>query len=330
MASFFAGIGGFDLGFERAGLYVVWQSEIDRFCRTILRQHWPAVELASDIRELGAGDIPDADVWTGGFPCQDVSLARMGPRKGLNGERSGLFFDFARLIEQRTPRVVVIENVQGLRSSHQGRDFETVIRTLAEIGYGLGWRVLNSRYFGVPQSRERVFIVGVHRDPRAAGRILFESECSERDDPTRGPDGSKSPSPFKEVLGDPRTGPLVKGIAHCVYAESARHTGTDWSRNYVSYPDGRVRRLAPVEVERLQGFSDNWTLPEGGDWKGKLDSARYRAVGNAVTVNVADWLGTRIRKVLSGQDQLCELCGRDREDRLKLDFDSSIATGALS
>lgn len=321
VASFFAGIGGFDLGFEKAGLRVVWQSEIDEFCRTILRQRWPNVELAGDIREVTPGSIPEADVWTGGFPCQDVSLARMGPRKGLRGAKSGLFFEFADLIERRTPRVVVIENVPGLRSSHGGRDFETVIRTLAEIGYGVGWRVLNSRYFGVPQSRQRVFIVGVYRDPGAAGRILFESECGERDNPTRRQDGTRAPSPFKAVLGDPLKGPLVKGIAHCVYAESARHTGTDWSRNYVSYPDGRVRRLVPVEVERLQGFPDGWTLPDGANQDVKLDSARYRAVGNAVTVNVAEWLGNRIRKVLTAGGPLrCEICGTTAPTPLPLDF----------
>jgi DNA (cytosine-5)-methyltransferase 1 len=243
----------------------------------------------------------------------------MGPRKGLKGARSGLFFEYARLIEQRTPRVVVIENVSGLRSSHGGRDFETVIRTLAEIGYGVAWRVLNSRYFGVPQSRERVFIVGMHRDPQAAGRILFESECGERDDPTRRPDGTKAASPFKAILGDPRTGPLVKGIAHCVYAESARHTGTDWSRNYVSYPEGRVRRLVPVENERLQGFPDDWTLPDDTSLEDKLDSARYRAIGNAVTVNVAEWLGDRIRKVLSQHSLRCDICGTRAPTQLPLE-----------
>lgn len=299
LASFFAGIGGFDLGFERAGLETVWQCEIHPFCLEILEQHWPDVLRAHDIREVNPEDVPDAAVWAGGFPCQDVSLARMGPRSGLRGRQSGLFFEFARLVKARRPPVVVIENVAGLLSSHGGRDFGIVTGTLAELGYGVAWRVLNSRYFGVPQSRKRVFIVGCHRDPGRAGQILFEPERSSGDAAASGPDGEKPLSPFKRVLGDPRKGPLVKGIAHCLYAESARHTGTDWSRNYVSYPDGRVRRLIPVECERLQGFPDDWTFPRHRiDDVDRLDSLRYHAIGNAVTVSVAEWLGERILETL--------------------------------
>ena len=121
VASFFAGIGGFDLGLENAGMEVVWQCEIKEFCRDILQQHFPKIPLEKDIREVDSGRIPDADVWTGGFPCQDVSLARMGPRKGLRGKQSGLFYEFARHIEARRPPTVVIENVPGLLSSHGGR-----------------------------------------------------------------------------------------------------------------------------------------------------------------------------------------------------------------
>lgn len=155
-ASFFSGIGGFDLGFERAGLKVVWQCEINEFCRDILQQHWPKVPCVKDIKEIAnekeaGSSIPDASVWVGGFPCQDVSLARgNNARKGLRGKQSGLFFDFAKLIAARIPPTVVIENVAGLLSSHGGRDFEIVISTLAKLRYGVGWRVFNSRYFGAP------------------------------------------------------------------------------------------------------------------------------------------------------------------------------------
>lgn len=301
VASFFAGIGGFDLGFERTeGMEVVWQCELNEFCRDILQQHWGHVTCAKDIKEVAnekdpGSSVPDAAVWTGGFPCQDVSLARMGPRKGLRGKQSGLFFDFARLIEARRPATVVIENVAGLLSSHGGRDFQIVIRTLAQLGYGVGWRVLNSRYFGVPQSRQRVYIVACYRDPERAGAILFEPERSDGDDAARRPNGADAVSPFKKVLGDPRKGPIFQAIAYCLYACSARHTGTDWSRTYVSYPDGRVRRLTPLECERIQGFPDGWTIPKMKiDDVEKLDTLRYHALGNAVTVNVAEWLARRI------------------------------------
>lgn len=298
MASFFAGIGGFDLGFERAGIETVWQCEKKDFCRDILEQHWPGVPRASDIMEVASDDIPDADIWAGGFPCQDVSLARMGPRSGLRGKQSGLFYDFAQLIDARRPPLVVLENVAALLSSHDGRDFAVILRTLADIGYGLSWRVLDSRYFGVPQSRTRVFIVGSLGGPASAGQVLFEPECGDRDYEKGRSDGEKLVSPFSVSVGNPRQG-FVKKLAHCLYAESARHTGTDWSRNYVSYPEGRVRRLTPLETERLQGFPDGWTMPSTPMASvDKLDSARYHACGNAVSVPVAEWLGQRVASEL--------------------------------
>ena len=293
-ASFFAGIGGFDLGFERAGMESVWQCEIKPFCLDILEQHWPLVPRATDIRKVDTDDIPDAAIWAGGFPCQDVSLARMGPRSGLRGRQSGLFYDFAELIGERRPPLVVLENVAALLSSHDGRDFAIVLRTLADLGYGIAWRVLDSRYFGIPQSRSRVFIVGSLGGTASAGSVLFESERGDRNAEKSGSDGAKPVSPFAISVGDSERG-FVKKIAHCLYAESARHTGTDWSRNYVSYPDGRVRRLTPLETERLQGFPDNWTMPKQAiENLNTLDSARYHACGNAVSVPVAEWLGNRI------------------------------------
>jgi len=176
-ASLFTGIGGFDIGLERAGFGITFQCEIDKFCKSILKRHWPHIPHYENIKELHAINIPQSDVWAGGFPCQDVSLARMGARAGLRGKRSGLFYDFARLVGEARPRVVLLENVAGLLSSHGGRDFGVVIGTLAEFGYSVGWRVLNSKNFGVPQSRQRVYIVGCHRDVHGPGQILFEAEC---------------------------------------------------------------------------------------------------------------------------------------------------------
>ncbi len=299
-ASFFAGIGGFDLGFERAGLETVWQCEKKPFCLDILEQHWPYVPRSNNIQEVDASDIPDAEIWAGGFPCQDVSLARMGPRRGLRGEQSGLFYDFAELIGARRPALVILENVAALLSSHNGRDFAIILRSLAELGYGVAWRVLDSRYFGVPQSRTRVFIVGSLGGPASAGSVLFESECGDRNLEKGRSDGEKLVSPFSVSVGNPEQG-FVKKLAHCLYAESARHTGTDWSRNYVSYPIGRVRRLTPLETERLQGFPDDWTMPKVAIGNvNTLDSARYHACGNAVSVPVAEWIGKRI------VSELCE------------------------
>ena len=319
VASFFSGIGGLDLGLERAGFTMRFHCEIKPFCRDILRQHWPNLPVHNDIRKLDDSEIPEADVWAAGFPCQDLSLARMGPRSGLRGSQSGLFHEFVRLIRGRSPRAVVLENVHGLLSSHGGRDFAIVLKALDELGYGVAWRVLNSKDFGVPQQRRRVYIVAMHRSWGGPGEVLFEPECGSWNPKKSGQYGKKSPSLFQTIIGDTRQGPLVKSIAHCIYAESARHTGTDWSRNYVWYPDGRVRRFTPVEVERAQGFPDNWTLPSEIDQRqaGRIDSLRYHAVGNAVTPPVAEWVGTRLALVMEALDrQLSQSGGGQREIRL--------------
>ncbi len=303
VASFFSGIGGLDLGLERAGFTIRFHCEINPFCRDILRQHWPNLPVHHDIRKLDDSEIPEADVWAAGFPCQDLSLARMGPRSGLRGSQSGLFHEFVRLIRGRGPRAIVLENVHGLLSSHGGRDFAIVLKALDELGYGVAWRVLNSKDFGVPQQRRRVYIIAMHRSWGDPGKVLLEPECSDWNTKKSRSNGKKSPSLFQTIIGDTCQGPLVKSIAHCIYAESARHTGTDWSRNYVWYPDGRVRRFTPIEVERVQGFPEDWTLPIEIDEKQamRIDSLRYHAVGNAVTPPVAEWVGRRLAEVMAEQ-----------------------------
>jgi DNA (cytosine-5)-methyltransferase 1 len=304
VASLFSGIGGIDLGFERAGFQISYQCEIQPFCQDVLRKHWPSVPRGSDIKEVSGAEIPVSDVWVAGFPCQDVSLARMGKRDGLRGRQSGLFFEFARLVGEVRPRVLTLENVSGLLSSHQGRDFGVVLGTLAELGYSVGWRVLNSKNFGVPQSRSRVYVVGCYRDREGPPAILFEPECSERMPQTSSENGTKPLSPFKRILKHAGAkGPVTKAIAYCLYAESARHTGTDWSRNYVSYPSkGEVRRLTPNECEGVMSFPPGWTLLDDMRDSDENDTARYHALGNAVTPPVAEWLAHRMHAYLCEAD----------------------------
>ncbi len=304
VASFFSGIGGIELGFERAGFHTVFQCEVKPFCNHVLENHWPDLARHTDIRNVSHEQIPTATVWTAGFPCQDLSLARMGPRSGLRGSQSGLFHEFIRLVRGSLPRAIVLENVHGLLSSHGGRDFAIVLKALDGLGYGVAWRVLNSKNFGVPQQRRRVFVVAVHRDARCAGQVLFEPECGDWHPPANRPNGEKSPSQFQVVVGDLSKGPLVKNLAHCIYAESARHTGTDWSRNYVWYPDGRVRRFTTREVEQVQGFPVDWTAPRSGSKfdTERQDSLRYHAVGNSVTPQVAEWVGMRLNAALKAKD----------------------------
>lgn len=180
--SLFTGIGGFDLGFERAGMQCVAQVEFDKRAREVLRKHWPDVALHEDVRNVGKHNLPTVDLVCGGFPCQDLSVA--GKRKGLDGERSGLWFEFHRIIGELKPRWVVIENVPGLLTSNRGRDFAVILDGLVKCGYRVAWRVLDAQYFGLAQRRKRVFIVASLGNGRAA-EVLFERESGNGNTPPR-------------------------------------------------------------------------------------------------------------------------------------------------
>jgi DNA (cytosine-5)-methyltransferase 1 len=169
----FAGIGGFGLAARRLGWETVWAAEIEPSARSVYaaRLGRAGLRFDRDIRE--SRELPAIDVLTGGFPCQDLSVA--GKRAGLAGSRSGLFFELARILDESRPTWFVFENVPGLLSSNSGRDMGVVLSTLAELGYGVAWRILNAQFFGVAQRRRRVFIVGHSSgDERRAAAVLFE------------------------------------------------------------------------------------------------------------------------------------------------------------
>jgi len=179
--SLFSGIGGFDLGLERAGMECAWQVEIDPACLSVLAAHWPAVPRLEDVTHVQLADLPaPVDLICGGFPCQDLSVA--GRRAGLAGERSGLWFEFHRILAEARPRWCIIENVPGLLSSNGGRDFAVILRGLEQLGYHAAWRVLDAQYFGVPQRRRRVFVVGSLGN-YASLEVLLEPESLSGDSP---------------------------------------------------------------------------------------------------------------------------------------------------
>jgi DNA (cytosine-5)-methyltransferase 1 len=377
VGSLFAGIGGFDLGFLRAGFEVAWCVEFDKNAQAVLRARFPDAVIYGDIREVDETKLEPVDVICGGFPCQDVSVA--GKRAGLAGQRTGLFYDAMRIVRAVNPSVLVLENVPGLLSSNHGRDFATVIR---EVGEGwdcseVSWRVLDSQHYGVAQRRRRVFIVASVRVGDAE-QILALSESVCGDPSTRRKTGQDSSvdlegSPtaesqwwdgrdtasslttrcheqympdkrnFSSVLvpyrksrraqsntdcetwvddglantlngfdtGDTRTthavcaiqgnligrvegGPQGVGVS----VNSPMYTLTSTDIHAVALPaEMIVRRLTPVECERLQGFPDGWT-DVGTPLKPTGDSSRYTQLGNAVTVNVAEWLARRTKEVL--------------------------------
>lgn len=214
--SLFTGIGGFDLGFERAGFKTIWQVEIDPFCRAVLKSRFPKVGRYRDVRKVGRRNLLHVDVITAGIPCQDVSIA--GKRQGLAGERTGLFYEFARILRELRPAWFVFENVPGLFSSNRGRDFAEILRVLmVECGYGVSWRVLNSQFFGVAQRRRRVFVVGCF-GKACPPEVLFERESS-----------AGNPAASQETGTD-----LVFALAASVRGTGDGH-GNAWNSNYVAH-----------------------------------------------------------------------------------------------
>jgi len=168
--SLFAGIGGFDLGFERAEMVCLWQVEIDASATKVLSTHWPNAHRCEDIRTAGSANLPGVNVICGGFPCQDLSVA--GKRAGLmEGERSGLWWEMRRVIIELQPDLVVWENVAGLSSSDDGRDLARVIVSLRECGYFGCGRIVDAQYFGVAQRRRRWFGVFARGDTSARRAI---------------------------------------------------------------------------------------------------------------------------------------------------------------
>lgn len=214
--SLFAGIGGFDLGFSRAGMTTVAQVENNAAATAVLQRHYPDVQRFEDVCHVGRHNLPAADLVCGGFPCQDVSVA--GNRAGLAGERSGLWFEFLRILAEVRPRWCVIENVPGLLSSNAGRDFATILHGLVECGYGVCWRVLDAQYFGVAQRRRRVFIIG-HLGSGRAAQVLLEQQGGTghpepRQQAGQGTAATVSASPPSRRNGgsDPTAGHFVYGM----------------------------------------------------------------------------------------------------------------------
>lgn len=184
VVSLFDGIGGFLLAFQRAGAQLVASVEIDKPAAAVSNRHFPHVHQFDDVTKVTGDDlravgfVPERGVITAGWPCQDLSIA--GRRAGLEGSRSGLWWEVVRLLEETHARWFVGENVPGLLSSNDGEDMGAVVGALGELGYGVAYRVLDAQFFGVPQRRRRVFFVGHLGEPFAAPvEVLFECESSD-------------------------------------------------------------------------------------------------------------------------------------------------------
>ena len=363
----FAGIGGFHYGIDQSiKAECVYSSEWDRYANSVYKRHFGKCD-SRDIRTVDAESIPNHDLLVGGFPCQSFSIA--GLRHGFADTRGTLFFEIARILKAKRPAYLLLENVKGLLSHEHGRTFETIMRTLDELGYDLQWEVCNSKNFGVPQNRERVLIVGHLRGKPRPKVFPIGGSYPEADGQTastaidanywKGVDnhgqrtmiqviGSLDDAKWKKFNESSRrvyspegiapTIPTVAGGGHTPKIVAPLVTPFSWSKshrtgtseadkrrhnygqieeriklgefNTLATGEGgktqssqnfvlegmRIRRLTPLECERLQAFPDNWTK-EGVSGELMSDTQKYKMCGNAVTTNVITEVIKRMFKV---------------------------------
>jgi len=293
--SLFSGIGGFELGIQQADMCqpeCIGYSEIDKYAIQVYNKHFNHKNYG-DITKINESTLPDFDLLVAGFPCQSFSIA--GKRGGFNDTRGTLFFDVARILKEKQPRLCLLENVKGLLSHEQGATFRTIISTLDELGYDCQWQVLNSKNFGVPQNRERVFIVG-HLRGTSSPEVFPIGGTNREDTRNVGEDLSYT----IDANYSKGTNTLEKGRRQLIQLNKPKHsndrvysekgisptinTMQGGNRQPFIKGDTAIRKLTPKECERLQGFPDDWTK-EGMD--GLLsDTQRYKMCGNSVTVPV--------------------------------------------
>ncbi len=370
--SMFTGVGGFELGFERASnvrgiaeecskdggmqsntnksdgggrrthsFSCIGFSEIDKYANELLKKRFPGIHNYGDTTKINPHELPDFDLLCGGFPCQSFSIA--GRRKGFEDTRGTMFFEIARILEIKRPSNILLENVKGLLNHDKGNTFSKILQTLSELGYDIQWMVLNSKFFGVPQNRERVFIIGSLRgEPRQEifsfreddKKYYEEGKLEETRDISKcitarywkqgqtdqyikvkgylNENGwDKRHESIRRIYGTEGIAPTIptgqgEGVMTKIaipvltpdrlnkrqngrrFKEDGDPSFTLTGQDKHGVSDGlEIRRLTPLECERLQGFPDNWT-------EGFSDTQRYKMMGNAVTVNVIKAIGERI------------------------------------
>ena len=336
----FSGVEGFGLGIPNGK--PIGFSETDKYASQVLKYHFPKTKNYGDCKTINWKQVPDFDLLTGGSPCQDFSIA--GKRRGLGGSRSSLAWEYIRALRTKKPRYFIWENVKGVMSSRGGWDFASLITAFSESGYALWWQVLNAKDFGVPQNRERIFVVGFREG--SPKEVFFEREDAsngyERNEAQQGRQAMATLTRRSAGEGNAR-GNYIKtmnnasqhyrlydseGLAPTLQSQigmsSQKHPFIVASRgrnpqnpksrkselpteqmlepnlegisntltsvekdNYVF--DGQVRKLMPIECERLMSWPDNHTkygIDEKGNKIEISDSQRYKMCGNGVVSNV--------------------------------------------
>lgn len=310
VASLFSGIGGIDLGFQQAGFEIVWANEFDCDAAKTYRHNFGAGHLVeADIRSIDPSTIPDFDVLVAGFPCQPFSI--MGKQRGFDDPRGNLFFEIVRIVAQKTPKVVFLENVSNLIQHDDGKTFLTVYNALAPLGYSLRYSVMDATEYGnVPQIRTRIFIVAF-QDEEACEHFQFPNKIeltaklndilvrSERHDSCYYyTDNSFYYEDLKRIVRDKKA--LYKiydsGVspkAHYICPTLTANMGTYPDRVPIILDDHGIRKITPYECLALQGFPKDYRFP-----KIPMASA-YKQCGNSVVVPVIKRIAESIMRVMS-------------------------------
>ena len=270
----FSGIGGFSLGFQRAGYQFTehYFSEIDKHAIANYKYNFPHAKYIGDITTLHGGDFTDIDIITFGSPCQNLSTA--GRREGLKGAKSSLIQYAITLITDIRPSIFVWENVKGAFSSNAGADFWAILQAFANIGgYRLELQLLNTSWI-LPQNRERIYLIG-HLAGRSIPGVFPIGEVTK--------DSCKK---TRNIYDYSRT--ILRGY------KNSSSTGS-----FIRTKNNKIRYLTEIECERLQGFPDNWT--QYGDYDGIIKpiakTQRYKLIGNAVTVDIVELIAKRLKNI---------------------------------
>lgn len=315
----FSGIGGFRLGLESLGAQCVFSSEIDKFARETYISNFHD-EPAGDITQIDASDIPDHDILCGGFPCQPFSIG--GEKKGFDDARGTLFFDIARIVKAKQPKVVFMENVKNLISHDNGNTFRVISNTMKNLGYNIFYSVLNPVLFNVPQKRERTYIVCFRedlninnfsfpvpnlKDLRHVEDILLTNEkeledyyvSTDRPDYyiTNHNDNTYSNKPIRVGhVGTGSQGQRIYSIKGTAITLTATGGGLFGKTGGYMMPDKRPRKLHPRECARLMGFPDSYILHSN-------KTQALKQLGNSVVVDIIQFIGIEISRKLKEQTE---------------------------
>jgi DNA (cytosine-5)-methyltransferase 1 len=279
MAGMFSGIGGFELGFQRAGYKTSILCEIEPTARRVLTENFPNHEIVNDIRDINF--VPsNVDVLCAGFPCQNLSSS--GSKAGIEGDQSSLVYEVFRILRKRPVEWVILENVAFMLKLKSGQAIRAITAAFEELGYRWAYRVIDSSVF-VPQRRRRIYIVAsLNHDPR---NVLLSDN--------NGLSGLNSAESMDTPVGFYWTeGRYALGLANnAIPPLKAGSTIGIASPPAIAFPNGFVGTPDIRDAERLQGFDVDWTASACDVAKPAM---RWRLVGNAVTVNIAEWLANRI------------------------------------